>query len=211
MNGRMDGIVQGAHAKGRRGGAGRTGAAGVTLAELLTALAVGALLMAVALPRFDGLLARERAGSAMNQMLGAVQFTRAAAVSHRVTAALCPGAGDRCGRRNTWHDGALAFLDPNGNGQRDSGEEILLRLPPLPAGHRMYWRAFRNRTALVFRPSGLTDWQSGNILYCPPGGDATLARQVVLNAQGRARPAIDTDGDGIVEDASGRAVTCPAA
>ena len=185
------------------------GVGGVTLAEVLTTLAAGALLMAVALPAFDGLLARERAGSAINQMLGAVQFTRAAAVSHRVSAALCPGAEDRCGRRNSWHDGALAFLDSNGNGRRDSGEEILMRLPPLPAGHRIYWRAFRNRTALVFRPSGLTDWQSGNFLYCPPDGDATGARQIVLNVEGRARRAVDADGDGIVEDSAGRPVVCP--
>lgn len=196
-----------ANGNGRRACAVRV--AGVTLAEMLIALAAGALLMAVALPSFDNLFERERAGSAINRMLGAVQFTRAAAVSHRVTAALCPGAEDRCGRRNTWHDGALAFLDPNGNGRRDTGEEILMRLPPLAPGHRMYWRAFRNRTALVFRPSGLTDWQSGNILYCPPDGDPTLARQVILNVQGRARRAVDTDGDGIVEDASGRPVRCP--
>ena len=205
----MNTNLQSPHPQRRRRLGQRSGVAGVSLAEMLTALAAGALLMAVALPGFDSLLERERAGGAINQMLGAVQFTRAAAVSHRVTAALCPGAGDRCGKRNTWHDGALAFLDPNGNGRRDSGEEVLMRLPPLPDGHRIYWRAFRNRTALVFHPTGLTDWQNGNILYCPPDGDATLARQVVLNVQGRARRAIDTDDDGIVEDAKGRPVKCP--
>ena len=205
----MNEMLQCARAHRCRGRDAWHGVGGVTLAEVLTTLAAGALLMAVALPAFDGLLARERAGSAINQMLGAVQFTRAAAVSHRVSAALCPGAEDRCGRRNSWHDGALAFLDPNGNGRRDSGEEILMRLPPLPAGHRIYWRAFRNRTALVFRPSGLTDWQSGNFLYCPPDGDATGARQIVLNVEGRARRAIDADGDGVVEDSAGRPVVCP--
>ena len=204
----MNEMLQCARAHRCRGRDARHGVGGVTLAEVLTTLAAGALLMAVALPAFDGLLARERAGSAINQMLGAVQFTRAAAVSHRVSAALCPGAEDRCGRRNSWHDGALAFLDPNGNGQRDSGEEILMRLPPLPAGQRIYWRAFRNRTALVFRPSGLTDWQSGNFLYCPPDGDATGARQIVLNVEGRARRAVDADGDGVVEDSAGRPVVC---
>ena len=204
----MNEMLQCARAHRCRGRDARHGVGGVTLAEVLTTLAAGALLMAVALPAFDGLLARERAGSAINQMLGAVQFTRAAAVSHRVSAALCPGAEDRCGRRNSWHDGALAFLDPNGNGRRDSGEEILMRLPPLPAGHRIYWRAFRNRTALVFRPSGLTDWQSGNFLYCPPDGDATGARQIVLNVEGRARRAVDADGDGVVEDSAGRPVVC---
>ena len=61
----------------------------------------------------------------------------------------------------------------------------------------------------MIRPSGLTDWQNGNFLYCPQGGDPRFARQIVINAQARVRHARDSDGDGIVEDARGRPVTCP--
>jgi len=32
---------------------------------------------------------------------------------------------------------------------------------------------------------------------------------IILNAQGRVRVARDVDGDGIVEDAAGRPVSCP--
>ena len=116
---------------------------------------------------------------------------------------------ERCGRRNTWHNGALVFLDRNANGRFDGSDVLLRRIPRLGEGERFYWRSFRNRSYLMIRPSGLTDWQNGNLLYCPASGDPRFARQIVINAQGRVRHARDSDGDGIVEDAQGRAVDCP--
>ena len=116
---------------------------------------------------------------------------------------------ERCGRRNTWHNGALVFLDRNANGRFDGSDVLLRRIPRLGEGERFYWRSFRNRSYLMIRPSGLTDWQNGNLLYCPASGDPRFARQIVINAQARVRHARDSDGDGIVEDAQGRAVDCP--
>ena len=116
---------------------------------------------------------------------------------------------ESCGRRNTWHNGALVFLDRNANGRFDGSDALLRRMPRLREGDRFYWRSFRNRSYLMIRPSGLTDWQNGNLLYCPESGDPRFARQIVINAQARVRHARDSDGDGIVEDAKGRAVECP--
>ncbi len=116
---------------------------------------------------------------------------------------------ERCGRRNTWHNGALVFLDRNANGRFDGSDVLLRRMPRLGEGERFYWRSFRNRSYLMIRPSGLTDWQNGNLLYCPASGDPRFARQIVINAQARVRHARDSDGDGIVEDVKGRAVDCP--
>ena len=181
---------------------------GTTLIELLAALAVAGVLMAWGGFEATRFVAGFRADAAVAQMLGAVRFARHAAVAHRGTVTLCPGSGDRCGRRNQWHLGALVFLDGNGNGRRGADEPILRRLPRLREGERFYWRAFRNRTSLSMLSSGLTDWQNGNFLYCPPGGDPRHARQLILNAQGRVRHARDGDGDGIREDASGRALAC---
>jgi type IV fimbrial biogenesis protein FimT len=59
-------------------------------------------------------------------------------------------------------------------------------------------------------PRGYTAWQNGNFLYCAAGGAATEARMVIVNPQGRLRIARDRNGDGIVEDAAGRPVSCPA-
>ena len=208
---------------------------GLTLVELLTTLAVAGILVASASGGATHLIEQHRAGAAVNQMLGAVRFARHAAVSHRASATLCPADGarslqpgsargypsqenssargnpsqERCGRRNTWHNGALIFLDRNANGRFDGSDTLLRRMPRLREGDRFYWRSFRNRSYLMIRPSGLTDWQNGNLLYCPESRDPRFARQIVINAQARVRHARDSDGDGIVEDAKGRAVECP--
>lgn len=178
--------------------------------ELLTTLAVAGILVTAASGGAAHLVDHHRAGAAVNQMLGAIRFARHAAVAHRSPATLCPAdEAARCGRRNTWHNGTLVFLDGNANGRFDGDDVLLRRMPRLREGDRFYWRSFRNRTYLMIRPSGLTDWQNGNLLYCPASGDPRFARQIVINAQARVRHARDSDGDGIVEDARGRPVQCP--
>lgn len=180
---------------------------GLTLGELLTALAVAAVLAGAAVPGMSALLARAKADAAIEQLVRAIQFTRYQAISRRTTATLCPARETVCGPRDTWHQGAMVFLDANANGVRDGGEDILQRLPPLE-GHRVRWRSFRNRKSLSMRPDGTTDWQPGNMVVCPIDGEARNARQLIVNAQGRVRLSRDEDGDGIVEDARGRPVAC---
>ena len=166
-----------------------------------------AVLAGAAVPGMSALITRAKADAAVEQMSRAIQFTRYQAITRRSTATLCPARETACGRRDSWHEGAMVFLDANANGARDSGEEILQRLPPL-AGYRVRWRSFRNRKSLSMRPDGTTDWQPGNMTVCPTDGDAEHARQLIVNAQGRVRLGRDRDGDGVVEDAHGRAVSC---
>lgn len=186
---------------------GRPAQTGLTLSELLTALVVAALLAGAAVPAMSALTTRAKADAALEQMSRAIQFTRYQAITHRTNATLCPARETACGRRDSWHEGAMVFLDTNANGVRDDGEEILQRFPPLQ-GFRVRWRSFRNRKSLSMRPDGTTDWQPGNMVVCPFDGDAQNARQLIINAQGRIRFSRDADGDGIVEDARGRPVSC---
>lgn len=178
------------------------------MTEVLTALALLAVLAGTAAPGMSALAERGRADAAMEQMVGAIRYARHLAVARGTTATLCPGTGAGCGKRDSWHEGALIFLDDNGNGRVDAGEEIARRMPPLPRGHRLRWRSFRNRKSLSLLANGLTDWQNGNMLLCPPDKDATKARRLVINAQGRVRLAQDDDGDGVVEGGDGRPVSC---
>lgn len=164
---------------------------GASLTEMLTALAVAAVLAGVAAPGLSTLVGRGQADAAMAQMVGAIRFTRHLAITRGTTATLCPGTGSRCGRRDSWHEGALVFLDANADGRLDAGDAVARRLPPLPRGYTLRWRSFRNRTSLSMRPNGLTNWQNGSMTLCPPDGDATKARRLVINAQGRVRLAHD--------------------
>lgn len=182
---------------------------GFTLIELLVTLAVAAVLLSLALPAFDGLVGRQRSAAALNRMVAAVHFARSLAITSGGVATLCPARGGECVGRDQWHQGAMVFVDENGNGRLDGNERPERVLPPLEHGERIYWRSFRNRSYLQFLPRGYTQWQNGSFLYCPPNGQAELARMVILNAQGRLRAARDADGDGVVEDAAGEPVACP--
>ena len=182
---------------------------GITLVEILIALIISALLAGMALPSMSAFVQQHRAAAAINQMIGAVKFTRNAAVTHRTTATLCPGANGQCGARNSWHQGAMTFADRNNNGRREPEETVLRAYSALPEGARIYWRSFRNRGYLQINSRGLTNWQNGHLLYCALDGDPRFARSVIINAQARARRARDIDGDGIVEDARGRDLVCP--
>jgi type IV fimbrial biogenesis protein FimT len=184
--------------------------AGLTLIELLVALVIAALLLRLALPAFRDLTTATSSAAVLNQLIGSVNLARSSAVTHHATVTLCPGAERSCFGRDQWHRGALLFLDRDHDGRVDGGEPVLRRLPPIDSGGRIYWRSFRNRAYLRFVPRGYTQWQNGSFLYCPADGRAQGARMIILNAQGRVRAARDSNGDGIVEDASGRPVSCPA-
>lgn len=181
---------------------------GVTLLELLIGLTVASLISAIALPGMLDWLLHGRSAAALNQMLGAVQTARHAAVTLRAPVTLCPGKGGQCGHRDSWHEGMLIFTDRNMNRRPDADDVIVTALPALHANDRIRWRSFRNRSTLTIRPTGLTDWQNGSFTYCQQGADITKARVLILNSAGRARRGRDNDGDGIVESASGKPLQC---
>jgi len=181
---------------------------GLTLVELLITLAIAALLLRIAIPGAEQLLAAQRAAAASNGIVGAVNLARSAAITFRVSVVLCPRRDNRCGARADWPGGALIFGDANGNAQYDAGERVFGAMPPLERGASLHWRSFRNRSYLRFEPSGLTAWQNGHFQYCPASADVRHARQVIVNSAGRTRTARDTDGDGVREDAAGRDLTC---
>jgi type IV fimbrial biogenesis protein FimT len=183
---------------------------GVTIIELLLAMAIAGILLGLAIPNFRDFVERNRSAAILNQLIGALQTTRHAAITLHTQVTLCPGTPSTgCGARDSWQDGALVFADHNANGRVDAGEEILRSLPALPEGTRVYWRSFRNRSYLQINATGLTNWQNGHLLYCPANGDVHFARAVIINAQGRVRNATDSNRDGIVEDANGDPVVCP--
>lgn len=188
--------------------------------ELLVTLAIVALLGALALPGLRSLRDQSDSTLAVNQLMGQLALARSSAILQHARVTLCPSAGPSlsagqhagtnagCGTRDTWHLGALLFIDSNGNGRREPAEAELRRFPPMAAG-RVYWRAFRNRAYLQYLPSGHTPWQNGSFHYCAVSSAAALARIVIVTPSGRARAARDSNGDGVVEDANGQPARCP--
>ena len=90
----------------------------------------------------------------------------------------------------------------------DGADRLLYRLQHQELAGSLSFNSFGNRQYLQFDGRGVTLFQNGNFTFCPDNGDTTLIRQLILSLTGRTRMALDTDGDGVVENSQGKPVTC---
>lgn len=179
---------------------------GTTLIELMTALAVLAMLIGVGMPSLTSLVASNQASGSMMQLRALLGFARQNAITLHREVTLCGTSdGSSCARDWRGHP-TLVFIDSNLNRKADTGERILM-VSELTRAGRIRWSASGTRAFLRYRPDGSVA-EYGNFSYCPPNNDARHARQLILSMSGRPRAALDTNGDGIVEDANGKPLRC---
>jgi type IV fimbrial biogenesis protein FimT len=106
---------------------------GFSLSELLVALAIAAVLLALATPAFTHQRARAALRSASGQTMAALHLARRLALARGQSVTVCPSSDGRiCGFGGTeW----LLFANgPTGTDARREGDEELLRRWTLPAG-----------------------------------------------------------------------------
>ncbi|OLU20769.1 pilus assembly protein [Pseudomonas sp. PA1(2017)] len=159
----------------------------VGLVELLVALTLLAILMTIAVPSFSGHVQRTQQATHVNDLLTALHFSRAEAVTRRTTVSLCDGIDD-CGTRR-WENQLIIFADHNHNGRIDEGEPILRTLQIAPA-YSWYWSNFRARNHISFKSNGMTHSLNGTFTLCR---ETTAVRSIVVNVAGRTR--LDTPND----------------
>lgn len=91
--------------------------AGFTLIELMVALAVFAILVAVAVPNFRTTIENNRRSTTVQGLLGALQLARSEAIKRGNPVSVCaadPHNADSCG--TDWSSGLLVFSDLDGDG-----------------------------------------------------------------------------------------------
>lgn len=184
------------------------GASGFTVTELLICCAIVALLIMLSTPLSHAWVQDHQLQRITNDYLNALGFARATAVTSGYRVTFCRSDdGTRC--QGTWTDGSIIFTDRNGDGQVNGKDEVLRRFnaPDFPV--IITFRAFQNKSYLQMTPLGFTDYQNGNFTFCPQDLNPALARQIIISRSGRARLAMDRDGDGIRENSQGKPLTCP--
>ena len=181
--------------------------AGLTLLELILVIALLCVLMAATAPSLTGIIEQRRGDEVMKILREAIELARATAIGSGGFATLCRSRNGRtCGGR--WEDGMIVFIDANGDRVPD-GDNALVRVFQFPsASGSIRWRSFGNRQYLQMTAMGFTRDQNGNFSYCPNNGDIGLARQLIVNAAGRVREAVDSNDDGVREGSNGEPLHC---
>lgn len=181
---------------------------GLSLVELLAVLAIITLMSGMVIPSMAKIYERSEATASINWIITAVNYTRHAAIQFRTTATLCPRAKDDLNCGGKWHKDLIVFADGNQDGKLNGQDYLLQQISSEKVKGTFKWRSFRNRQYLQITPLGYTNYQNGNFIYCPASQNNTLARQIVINVQGRARVVHTRDEQGVRIDRYGKPLRC---
>jgi len=172
---------------------------GFTLIELLVAISIGVIFMTLAVPSFQGFIARNRVESAANLLMASFAYARSEAIKRGVRVTLCKSSNaSTCGGTG-WEDGWIIFLDSNGNGTRQTTgvtpSEDLLRVNQAQP-NSVTIRPNNNFTNFVSYLSRGSSNNVGTFAVCN-NNELAESRAIVINVTGRPRMARDTDANDI--------------
>ena len=145
--------------------------AGFTMTELVTVMAIAAILAAIGVPSFKYVTTSNRIASEINGLLGDMQFARSQAVKEGQSVTVCASlspytqcTGSPAG--SAWQNGWIVFLDANGDKSVQVGETIL-RVQPAFSGTDTFVASIAAFSATTFNRMG----------YAPTG----LATNITIN------------------------------
>lgn len=200
---------------------------GFTLIELMVALTVFAVMVAVGLPQLNHLTNKNRMVSEINNITGSLALARSESVRRGLVVTICGSTDQLACNTTNWEAGWITFTDIDKDGTVDAGDgDTILKVgDALTAGNTLRLQNSDNAGFLQFKPdgslrnnSGSTDGiDEGTFVLCEKTKTQADAKAVNVNRIGRTGRAddhgtssSDTTLDGIVDDVNGDSVTCPA-
>ena len=180
---------------------------GFSLIEIMVVIAIISILASMTESEFSSLIKKYKIKSEVNKWHLALNLARQSAITSNHIVTLCPSLdGINCG--STWPSGAIIFVDINKNHDRDVNELILQTIEPAEKTHTISWRAFQNRNYVQFQQNGFTWNQNGTLRICNNDPSLKYNRALIVTRSGRIRLSIDSDDDGVEEDAQGNKISC---
>lgn len=178
---------------------------GLTLIELCIALSILAVITLSTASFAPGVIQNQRADTAIKEMLSLFQLARTQAITSGSIVTICPlDAIGQCS--NNWDGPVSLFRDPDNNRSLVDDEEIIKQIENF--SHGTLKAAPSHRRYFQFNSLGNSKGTLGNVTYCPRSGDPRFIRKLIINFSGRVRLAQDKNNDGLVENASGKPISC---
>lgn len=164
---------------------------GFTLIELLIVVALVALLTSLAVPSFRTFFVKRSVDAAADAMVTDLRYTRSEAIKRSARVTLCQSAnGTSCaGTGGGWIDGWIIFIDADGDGAVDAGDEIVRVQQSFPS---MQYIASAipppsgDRRRFTYQPTGWSQSASQTFVFTPRGSvPANTTRILCISNQGR--------------------------
>lgn len=158
---------------------------GLTLIELLVALAVLSVLIGKGVPTVSSVVTSNRVASQVNNLRGDLAFARSEAVKRGQRVVLCQSDdGVICSNKKAWQTGWIIFSDPNQNNTREPLESLLRVQPGITNAMTLSNNiALGNDGRIVYWPTGTTRY-NGTFTFCHIG-HPDKARALIYNRVGR--------------------------
>ena len=159
-----------------------------SLVELMVVLTIVALLLTLAVPNLQAMIARQHLRTAQSDLFSAINLTRSQAIAFgtRVTMTPLDAAGV------DWRTGWQVFIDSNGNQRRDPGESLIFQQGPISSGIsiRSAFSSGRGRQYIAYNSSGRSCSAASSL--AAHWGTLSLfqgneIRRIKINMLGRAR------------------------
>jgi type IV fimbrial biogenesis protein FimT len=163
--------------------------AGFTLVELMVTVTVSVVLIAIAAPSFGTLLVKRSVQVAADNLVSDLRFARSEAIKLSRTVSVCSATtSTACSAGASWKDGWIVFVDADGDGSLDAGEQVLRVQDALSSIASMSSASpGSDRSFFVYQPTGMARAATQTFIITPTGdGASDLTRLVCVSIQGRA-------------------------
>jgi len=156
---------------------------GFSLPELLTVIAIVGILAALAIPSFSESIQNSRVKELSSNFSFALYLAQSESVKRGVQVSI----QSKQSSGNEWQNGWNIFVDPNGNGTLDAGEELLNSHDMDENGLTLVSKDGVFSSWIAFLPSSAAKGNgalSGGFRICRTDKDSTKSRSINVHASG---------------------------
>ncbi len=158
---------------------------GLTLIELLVALAVISVLLSYGVPEARSLVKLNESAVTINKLVSDFAYSRTESIKRMRDVVVCKSSdGQTCNNNAGWQGGWIIFVDQvNRNKQRSSDEPLLKVQQPLGNHLNITFKSFNSKNRVVYEPSGAADYSNGTFRFCT--NNERYHKDLILSRTGR--------------------------
>ena len=155
--------------------------AGITLIELIIALAVIGVIASFAVHGASAAINASRTSSSVSSLYASLTRARSFAATGGVDVVLCPSAdGAACADGYRWESGWIAFPALHSGSNRSADEPILVHQEALPPTVHLITSA--GRTRIRFQPNGSNAGSNATFTFCDGRGPSAASAYAMANS-----------------------------